>query len=1287
MRHTRTHKPTSHTHSSRPFFAKGGQSRVSEPFFAQRSALSTVSVQPQRLASQEEQLEDEIQTQPLESTPDNLQQMSAEPPPPPTEPLPPPESGSTTHATIQPKLTICQPHDSYEQEADRVAEQIMRMPEPTLQRQRREEEEEEGSALELIQPQGLAEQVTPRIQSQTAAATTVTNETGDFLRTNFGAGNNMPILQHKCADCAGDKQLELEKIQPKLKISGSNDRYAQEADRVATQVIGSPAPMTAARLSLLGVQPFSSQRWGYSRAKNQLNTSSPPISSIIQRDGDALPPLVEEAAEEAPEEEITCQRSATTEASSEANLETQLQQHRGQGQPLPSATSQFMGARFGYDFSSVRVHTSSAAAQMNQQLNSYAFTTGQDIYFAPGQYQPGSSSGDRLLAHELTHVVQQSTGFKAVAPYIQRRAETKTYYGGLTGNTVHGHVERILRGANGDLITEATIPHATRNRSDVFTDVGFADLYKSEGNKVSGIKGQEEDEETGQRRYNNIGRRTRRRVGGPVSWNPTFVGGAVTGDFPEWFKVADLKPYSLSRLGGGIAQVRHYIEGIPRFADKLQQDLGQTSQIPRGSVLQDSEITLPPAINFDNFDLEHNTDRDLTRAGGIRNGTTNQRIWVYNLSSGLLVYFPVHLGQPSPRFAQWVRQQRTELRALRRELRQRTTPSLNARVDTKRRPTSPVASRPLPQSQQLSKSSAGKPITVQRNGPRTRTDWAARGRRWESHRRPWSRRVKTYFRDRGRSLRDYVHISDELNRPARIGPGELANGGPIVEEILFWSGPFGKFFGALRFRFGRIFDLVAEKFDRIRDRFRGFNHRVRRLAGRSYSFGWRRQLIRVLMRAVKAGIVRFLQESYNIFANCATALMQKAIQQIVDHASEDYKEEICTVETAFDDWKDQIETELQERFGDYEEVIDQLGDVQQWISLTTSLITLIRLGFQAVACLSPPALGCLWGLVGQVALEVMLDLIIGTEWFQQNIIGSDIVRDLMLEFVGPTYQQLMTAAIDSAGLTELAADVQPCHFSETSPSNFINTSGGLSGSALAAHRANWMRQHDARFLRLLQQVFESENGRQPTAEELRQLIETMRTSRLSDDQLRDLLRRSRNNGGRIALTQVLDQLRAPAASSRPESEPEEQSETPSESTEPEAATGSGSVDSPGTTSAEEADEEGTGVSRSVHSPQPVPPDFSPGETMRISNFLIIDGIDPATRYTATQRPEITFEFWYQGNLHVIQAVPVVVLAQRNRRGRIFTRFQLRFENSFYVRAIDLQFLGGEGQEFWYTFER
>lgn len=89
------------------------------------------------------------------------------------------------------------------------------------------------------------------------------------------------------------------------------------------------------------------------------------------------------------------------------NVESRLEARRGGGMPLPSATRSLMESRIGADFGNVRVHADGEAASMSSALGARAFTLGRDIYFGDGEYHPESHDGGRLLAHELTHTIQQ----------------------------------------------------------------------------------------------------------------------------------------------------------------------------------------------------------------------------------------------------------------------------------------------------------------------------------------------------------------------------------------------------------------------------------------------------------------------------------------------------------------------------------------------------------------------------------------------------------------------------------------------------------------------------------------------------------------------------------------------------------------------------------------------------------------------------------------------------------------------------------------------------------------
>ncbi|MDQ2830212.1 MAG: DUF4157 domain-containing protein [Chloroflexota bacterium] len=93
-----------------------------------------------------------------------------------------------------------------------------------------------------------------------------------------------------------------------------------------------------------------------------------------------------------------------------SSIAERIQARRGSGSPLDSGVRTTMEKALNTDFSRVNVHTDSEADALNRSVSAVAFTTGHDIFFKQGAYNPGSGGGQQLLAHELTHVVQQSQG-------------------------------------------------------------------------------------------------------------------------------------------------------------------------------------------------------------------------------------------------------------------------------------------------------------------------------------------------------------------------------------------------------------------------------------------------------------------------------------------------------------------------------------------------------------------------------------------------------------------------------------------------------------------------------------------------------------------------------------------------------------------------------------------------------------------------------------------------------------------------------------------------------------
>jgi outer membrane protein OmpA-like peptidoglycan-associated protein len=185
-------------------------------------------------------------------------------------------------------------------------------------------------------------------------------------------------------------------LQAKLSIGKANDPFEQEADRVASEVMRMGSESEVATMNQTGgahlVQRKCDCGGGCDKCKKkQLSLKRVPASA---------------------------HESGEVPSSVDAVL-------RSLGEPLDAGTRAFMEPRFGYDFGQVRVHNNSAAAQSARDVNALAFTVGNHIAFASGQYSPGSAQSNHLLAHELAHVVQQggagpSTSGPQVSGVIQR---------------------------------------------------------------------------------------------------------------------------------------------------------------------------------------------------------------------------------------------------------------------------------------------------------------------------------------------------------------------------------------------------------------------------------------------------------------------------------------------------------------------------------------------------------------------------------------------------------------------------------------------------------------------------------------------------------------------------------------------------------------------------------------------------------------------------------------------------------------------------------------------------
>jgi hypothetical protein len=209
------------------------------------------------------------------------------------------------------------------------------------------------------------------------------------------------------------------RLQAKLAVNTPGDIYEQEADRVAELVTSMPGPRLQRTCACGGGCP-NCQNEQTAHVHLQTKRVSANHSGAI-----SAPPIVHEVI-------------------------------RSHGQPLDATTREFMEPRFGHDFSRVRLHTDSTAAESTRAVNALAYTAGDNIVFAAGQFAPYTSEGRKLLAHELTHVLQNNQGAvrrQAAGPHPSAAVVQSPVEATCTGEADEGQtfVDNYLRGGIGTI--------------------------------------------------------------------------------------------------------------------------------------------------------------------------------------------------------------------------------------------------------------------------------------------------------------------------------------------------------------------------------------------------------------------------------------------------------------------------------------------------------------------------------------------------------------------------------------------------------------------------------------------------------------------------------------------------------------------------------------------------------------------------------------------------------------------------------------------------------------------
>ena len=396
-------------------------------------------------------------------------------------------------------------------------------------------------------------------------------------------------VQRKCAACEAEKR-----ILPQLEVGPVDDPLETEADVMADHVVRRQAAdmdddERQARPLQAKAKETHESRPGGARSRARLTVQRKcaacdadrrilpqlevgPVDDPLETEADVMADhVVRRQAADMDEDERQAkplQAKAKDTASSESTtsaLETGLADTSGSGAPLAPNTRDHMEETFGADFSGVRVHTGAASAAMSEQIGARAFTYGTDIHFNDGEFTPGTERGTHLLAHELTHVVQQNSGVRRAPKRIQAKMQQgPLVFGPSTGmpkgNLIHnlGLLPTFRApGLNEGLWIEPTVPGA--NAKYVGRDLhGFPDFYRDNApdGRPIGIK---QGRRSG---FTKIGK----AVAAPQP--PATRDGPVRDldHAPKDIELGDVKPGQSGEEHVGHDQLARYIQGIENTA-------------------------------------------------------------------------------------------------------------------------------------------------------------------------------------------------------------------------------------------------------------------------------------------------------------------------------------------------------------------------------------------------------------------------------------------------------------------------------------------------------------------------------------------------------------------------------------------------------------------------------------------------------------------------------------------------------------------------------------------------
>ena len=759
----------------------------------------------------------------------------------------------------------------------------------------------------------------------------------DFLSSSpAGSRPSAAFVQRKCTACELDGQ-----VQPQLEVGRADDPLEAEADAMADHVVG----------QLAGGEVRGDASAGDAQAKGEEGASQP---------------------------------SAT------ASFGSGVTSSGGSGAPLEDRTRGRMEEAFGADFSGVRVHVGAKSSAMCDEIGARAFTYGSDIHFNEGEFAPGTERGTRLLAHELTHVVQQNDNVRRAPRRIQRMQLGPRVFGPTskmpTGTTIHNvSLLDLFVASNTGLLKEPAVPGANKGLVGSLL-TGYPDLYrdKSSGAPI-GLK------EAPEKPFSAIN-------GAEGAPKPPLKSGPVRdiGRAPTDIEVGDVKPgHSAEELLGKV-QLDNYIKGIKnttKAVNGYQSSKGFTDKWTHspGTPKPMKELAIPDKVK-------------APAASGVGYGPLAVYEWVgkwwwrsgTELKGSCIVYKSKVPGIWSYEWMPVSVPESTGSKAITKSVLDRLEKEVKPRLFHSGKKKAP----------KLKERSAKRPPAVSRMPARRMLQRQEKHEKFDDA--GWNKAYGDWRGDAEKVLQDPkgkadVNVLETLSAAKdRTGydpgiPQAVTERTKGVETVRHWV-RFGRLYGWFRKTFDGVYLKVAAFAKKVKEKFKN----LAKKAGSSGFGNWIKAAALALWKVAKKLGAFVMSKVMDLLVESLSQGVMNALKKLAEAATpESVKskiEEVEELKSKYGDMLEEAQESLEQKlFGDKLKLLETMEKVNEVVSLFGTIVDVVRWGIRIVACASPPLLGCLWNLA-MAALEYAFSKIMETCWFSAKVAGW--VNDLGIkEFI------------------------------------------------------------------------------------------------------------------------------------------------------------------------------------------------------------------------------------------------------------------------------------------------